>query len=98
MTGNPHNDTGMDRTIERRPLRRWIIGAVVAVAIVAAVIAWRSIDTSTSFTLDGQRIRIAEVETGVYEDFIPLRAAIEPERTVYLDWNMARTWLERRLA
>jgi HlyD family secretion protein len=44
-----------------------------------------SLDSSTSFTLDGQRIRTAAVETGVYEDYIPLRAAVEPERTVYLD-------------
>jgi HlyD family secretion protein len=42
-------------------------------------------DHSTSYTLDGQRIRTAVVETGVYEDFIPLRAAVEPERTVFLD-------------
>ena len=41
--------------------------------------------TGTSFTLDGQRIRTAEVSVGMYEDFIPLRAAVEPERTVYLD-------------
>jgi HlyD family secretion protein len=44
-----------------------------------------TLDSSTSFTLDGQRIRTGEVSTGIYEDFIPLRAAVEPERTVYLD-------------
>jgi HlyD family secretion protein len=42
-------------------------------------------DTSTSFTLDGQRIRTAEVTSGMYEDYIPLRASVEPEKTVYLD-------------
>lgn len=75
----------MDRKIERTATKPALIIGIVVVALGLLVLAWSSFDTSTSFTLDGQRIRIAEVETGVYEDFIPLRAAIEPERTVYLD-------------
>ncbi len=75
----------MDRQIERRSLKPlWIGGGIV---IVVAGLAWAylSMDTSTSFTLDGQRVRTAEVTNGVYEDYIPLRASVEPERTVYLD-------------
>jgi len=75
----------MDRKIERRSTKPALIIGMAGVVLGLLVFAWFSFDTSTSFTLDGQRIRIAEVETGVYEDFIPLRAAIEPERTVYLD-------------
>jgi len=75
----------MDRKIERRSTKPALLIGVAVVVVGLVVFAWSSFDTSTSFTLDGQRIRIAEVETGVYEDFIPLRAAIEPERTVYLD-------------
>ena len=75
----------MDRKIERRSTKPALLIGVAVVVVGLIVFAWSSFDTSTSFTLDGQRIRIAEVETGVYEDFIPLRAAIEPERTVYLD-------------
>jgi HlyD family secretion protein len=75
----------MDRKIERRSTKPALLIGVAVVVLGLVVFAWSSFDTSTSFTLDGQRIRIAEVETGVYEDFIPLRAAIEPERTVYLD-------------
>lgn len=75
----------MDRVIESNPRRRWIaIGAGVAVVLAAAI--WLlGIDHSTSYTLDGQRIRTAVVQTGTYEDFIPLRAAVEPERSVFLD-------------
>lgn len=75
----------MDRAIEPRRSKPLLIGAAVAVLLVILGIAWSSLDTSTSFTLDGQRIRTANVSTGVYEDYIPLRAAVEPERTVYLD-------------
>lgn len=76
---------GMDRKIEPRPhKRRLIIGGSVAGAV-ALIYLVMSIDTSTSFTLDGQRIRTAEVTNGMFEDFIPLRASVEPERTVYLD-------------
>ncbi len=75
----------MDRPVERRPLRGWMVVAGVAVLLLLGVAGYRSIDTSTSYTLDGQRIRIAQVATDVYEDYIPLRASVEPERTVYLD-------------
>ena len=75
----------MDRRIERKSRRPLYIaaGAIALVAIIALAIVTGG--TSTSFTLDGQRIRTAEVSIGTYEDFIPLRASVEPERTVYLD-------------
>ena len=85
MTPNTSQQRGMDRVIETDPRRRWIaVGTGVAVALAAAVWLF-SIDHSTSYTLDGERIRTAVVQTGIYEDFIPLRAAVEPERSVFLD-------------
>ncbi|RLA34417.1 MAG: ABC transporter permease [Gammaproteobacteria bacterium] len=75
----------MDRKIETRSRKPLVIGVAVTAAVVLFTIFIMSIDTSTSFTLDGQRIRTAKVVTGVYEDYIPLRANVEPERTVYLD-------------
>ena len=77
--------SNMDRRIERDPRRRWLIGGGVGLAVVAVAGWLLGIDHSTSYTLDGQRIRTAVVKTGVYEDFIPLRASVEPERTVFLD-------------
>jgi HlyD family secretion protein len=79
------DDGSMDRRIERTSRRPLIIGSTIGGAVLLFIIFFTTFDTSTSFTLDGQRIRTAEVTTGVYEDFIPLRAAVEPERTVYLD-------------
>lgn len=80
-----HAQSGMDRKIDRNQRRPKIVVLVVAVFVAAIIYFWATFDNSTSFTLDGQRIRIAEVSTGVYEDYIPLRATVEPERTVYLD-------------
>jgi HlyD family secretion protein len=75
----------MDRTIEKSRSKPWLVG-VSAVVVAAALLAYLLLrENSTSFTLDGQRIRIAEVTRGTYEDYIPLRATVEPERTVYLD-------------
>ena len=76
---------GMDRKIERSPRTPLIAAGVVLGVAALAWLLFASIDTSTSFTLDGQRIRIASVTRGRYEDYIPLRASVEPERTVYLD-------------
>ena len=75
----------MDRKIDKDPRRSRAL-IVVAVLVAAGALAFvLTRDHSTSFTLDGQRIRVAEVSEGPFEDFIPLRASVEPERTVYLD-------------
>jgi HlyD family secretion protein len=77
--------SGMDRRIEKRSRRPLVIGAATAALIALVAIVFLANGTSTSYTLDGQRIRTAEVTVGMYEDYIPLRSMVEPERTVYLD-------------
>jgi len=77
--------SGMDRRIEQKSRKPIMIGGGVAAGVVVLALFYSTFHTGTSFTLDGQRIRTAEVAVGMYEDFIPLRAAVEPERTVYLD-------------
>ena len=75
----------MDRRIEQKSRKPLIIGGATGAAVLLLSIFFATFDASTSFTLDGQRIRTSLVASGVYEDFFPLRAAVEPERTVYLD-------------
>ena len=75
----------MDRRIEKTSRRPLLIGVAAAGVVAIILVALLTYDTSTSFTLDGQRIRTAEVSTGMYEDYIPLRASVDPEKTVYLD-------------
>jgi HlyD family secretion protein len=75
----------MDRKIEKQSRRPLYVGGAIGGVVLLAALVFLTDRTSTSFTLDGQRIRTGEVFVGMYEDFIPLRAAVEPERTVYLD-------------
>ena len=75
----------MDRKIDTRSRKPLFVAAGALGAILLAWLTWSSMDSGTSFTLDGQRIRIATVTDGRYEDYLPLRASVEPERTVYLD-------------
>jgi len=75
----------MDRKIQRSSRRPLAIGGGIVAAILLVVLVWATRDSSTSYTLDGQRIRTSTIETGVYEDYIPLRATVAPERTVFLD-------------
>ena len=75
----------MDRRIEKTSRRPLLIGGAAAGVVAIILVVLLTYDTSTSFTLDGQRIRTAEVSTGMYEDYIPLRASVDPEKTVYLD-------------
>lgn len=85
MRETNHSGSGMDRRIEHVSRKPYLVAGGAVACLVLAFVAYRSIDTSSSFTLDGERIRIADVTTGVYEDYIPLRASVDPERTVYLD-------------
>ena len=75
----------MDRKIQRRSRKPLMMGGGIIAAILIIALVWVTRDSSTSYTLAGQRIRTSVVETGVYEDYIPLRATVEPERTVFLD-------------
>ena len=75
----------MDRKIERRSRKTLYVAGGIAAAAALMLIVWQSRNSSTSYTLDGERIRTAVVETGVFEDYIPLRATVEPERSVFLD-------------
>jgi HlyD family secretion protein len=75
----------MDRKIQRRSRKPLMMGGGIVAAILIIALVWSTRGSSTSYTLDGQRIRTSVVETGAYEDYIPLRATVEPERTVFLD-------------
>jgi HlyD family secretion protein len=76
----------MDQKIVSSSVNRWITrGLVFAAVIGVASMALSKLNSGTAYTVDGRRIRIATVRAGVFEDYIPLRASVEPLKSVYLD-------------
>ena len=79
--------TGMDRKIEKqkRPLKFWLVVAAGSVCI--AYVAYSLIVASNgrSLNVNSERIVVSRVESGIFEDFIPVRGRVTPAKTLYLD-------------
>ncbi|MDP8995276.1 MAG: biotin/lipoyl-binding protein, partial [Pseudomonadota bacterium] len=85
QTGPPSGGA-MDRVVERRGLRKEIKIALVAAAVLAAALLFYLMAPSAnSQTVAADRVTISTVERGRFDDFLPLRARVEPLVTVYLD-------------
>jgi HlyD family secretion protein len=79
--------TAMDRKVEpSAPLRRWLPRGIAAFLLVsgAAGAYWKLALTRT-LVLDGERLVIAPVRVGVFAEYIPAQATVEPRITAYLD-------------
>ncbi|HWT12040.1 MAG TPA: efflux RND transporter periplasmic adaptor subunit [Allosphingosinicella sp.] len=76
----------MDRVVERKGLSNQVkIGiAVVGVLLLAFLFYWFA-PGANSQTVESSRITISTVERGRFDDFLPLRARVEPLVTVFLD-------------
>lgn len=77
----------MDRIIEKRrwPVRRiiWIaIGALIPVIISLQLVFG---DRSSKLNIESQRLRIAQVREGQFQEYIPVTGTVIPIQTVYLD-------------
>jgi len=76
----------MDRIVERKQIdKRILIGGAAAGILVLILIFWLFAPRSDSVSVTRDRLTIAPVERGVFEDFLPLRARVTPLVTVYLD-------------
>jgi len=76
----------MDKVVERRGLPRNIKIAIGAgAALVLALLFWWFMPGAGSQTVTKNRLTISTVQTGRFEDFIPLRAKVTPLLTVYID-------------
>ena len=77
----------MDEKI-RNPGKKWkyISLIIVGIIIVGAVI-WSAMSLSgdRSFRVPADTLTIAEVTTGIFEDYTPIRGRTVPRTTVYLD-------------
>jgi HlyD family secretion protein len=76
----------MDRVVERKQIDKRILiaGAALAAVLLIAIFLLFA-PRSDSQTVAMNRLAIANVEQGVFEDFLPLRARVTPLVTVYLD-------------
>ncbi|WP_299768928.1 efflux RND transporter periplasmic adaptor subunit [uncultured Pseudoteredinibacter sp.] len=78
------SDHPMDRRIERKkPYLTWLF---LAASIAAAVLAYALFyEKGKSLNLERDRLVTGKAQQGVFDDFIPLRARVEPKKTVFLD-------------
>ncbi|TLU66253.1 HlyD family efflux transporter periplasmic adaptor subunit [Thalassotalea litorea] len=77
----------MDRKIERKSYS-WQKAAMVIIAIAAVTFVGRlysAQQSGKSLAVSPQNLTISSVETGIFEDYIPIRSKVTPLKTVYLD-------------
>lgn len=77
----------MDRKVEKKAPLAQIVGYGI-LALLLVTFAWWLVDTlmnGRSLSINSQRITVAPVSVGTFEDFIPLRGRLIPRSTVYLD-------------
>lgn len=76
----------MDRVVERKRIdKRILIGAGAGAILLLILLFWLFAPRAGSQTVNPTRLTISQVEKGVFEDFLPLRARVAPLVTVYLD-------------
>lgn len=82
----PASGGAMDRVVERKRIdRRLVIGGAIAIAALLIFAFLKLAPSAGSQTVAADRVTISSVTTGVFEDFLPLRARVTPLVTVYLD-------------
>jgi HlyD family secretion protein len=82
----PTSGGAMDKPVERNRIdRRILIAGGAAAALLLIFLFMRLAPNSNSQTVAADRVTISTVSTGVFEDFLPLRARVTPLITVFLD-------------
>jgi HlyD family secretion protein len=76
----------MDKVVVRKRIdKRILIGGAAGALLVVLLVFWLFAPRADSMTVAKDRLSIATVESGTFEDFLPLRARVTPLVTVYLD-------------
>jgi HlyD family secretion protein len=86
-TSKAVSGSGMDRkvTTSASPVKKWLtITSLVLVTVYAAYLILAK-SAGKVLSVDNTRIVIANVTSGVFEDFIPIRGRVTPAKTVFLD-------------
>jgi len=76
----------MDRVVERKRIdRRILIAGGAAAVLLLILIFWLFAPRADSITVARDRLAIGEVQSGVFEDYLPVRGRVTPMVTVFLD-------------
>jgi HlyD family secretion protein len=76
----------MDRVVERKRLdRRILIAGGAAAVLLLIVLFWLFAPRADSLSVNRDRLTISTVQSGTFDDFLPLRGRVTPLVTVYLD-------------
>ena len=85
-SGEAISGGAMDRVVVRKRLDpRLMIAGGAALALLLILLFWAFAPRAGSQSVNPERLNIATVESGLFEDFLPLRARVTPLVTVYLD-------------
>lgn len=77
---------GMDRVIAKKRFPpRMILTVAALVAVLLVVGFWFVTPGGRSLTIADNRLMLSAVESGIFEDTIPVRARVAPLKTVFLD-------------
>ncbi|HEX8226207.1 MAG TPA: efflux RND transporter periplasmic adaptor subunit [Allosphingosinicella sp.] len=78
--------TGMDKVVATSGLsQRTKIALGAAAVVLLALLFWWFAPSAGSQTVAAERLTLSPVTKGTFDDFLPLRARVEPLVTVYLD-------------
>lgn len=83
---SPQSGGGMDRVVESRKLSNPVkIGLAGAGLLILLALFYYFAPSANSQTVPVSRLTISTVSQGRFDDFLPLRARVEPLVTVFLD-------------
>jgi HlyD family secretion protein len=76
----------MDKVVVRKRIdKRILIAGGAGVILLLVLLFWMFAPSADSQSVSTDRLSISDVQQGVFEDFLPLRARVTPLVTVYLD-------------
>jgi HlyD family secretion protein len=82
----PVTGGAMDKVVVRKRVdKKVLIGGAAAAVLLLILLFWLFAPRSDSMSVTQDRLTIATVNSGTFEDFLPLRARVTPLVTVYLD-------------
>jgi len=77
---------GMDRIIEKKvPVKKYILFGIAGLVLLALIIQAAFLKRTSKLNVEQEKLTIAEIVEGKYQDYITLNGTVEPIRTIYLD-------------